>query len=195
MAKFNTNVTDSCDFCGLHTENSLSLFFTCDHTQHFWAGVCNYFLDFTIPFPMSRLQILFGVLDEPFDSHKNTAIMIGKLVIWACKFKKIIPNINFYKRSLRDYLVLLRYCHIMKNTINVFNDQWGEVFLNLAGEDGPQLQDPVDPGHGQLEQGLPMQDLLRQRQQPDNVPPALQHSLLQQADGDQGGHEAPVLFL
>ena len=176
-------------------ENSLSLFFTCDYTQQFWAGVCNYLLELTIPFPVSRLQILFGVLDEPFDSHKNTAIMIGKQAIWACKYRKIIPNINFFKRSLRDYLVLLRHCHIVTNTVIVFNDQWGEVLLNLAGQDGPQLQDPADPGHGQPEQDLSMQDLLRPGQQHVHVPPALQHSLLQQADGAQGRHEATVLLL
>ena len=142
VAKFKPNIIDTCDFCGLHSEQPLTLFVTCEYVQQFWAEVCNYFLDFIITIPMSRLKVLFGVLDQPYDSTVNTAIMIGKQVIWACKQRKIIPNLAYFKNSLKDYLVLLSYCNSLDNTSTVFNDQWGVVLHSLvAGPDGTQLQD------------------------------------------------------
>ena len=87
---------------------------------------------------MSRLKVLFGVLDQPYDSTVNTVIMIGKQVIWACKQRKSIPNLTYFKNSLKDYLIVLKYCSNMNNTCLVFNDQWAVVLSSLtARQDGP----------------------------------------------------------
>ena len=76
-----------------------------------------------------------GVLDESYDSTINATVMIGKQVIWASKFQKIQPNLFIFKRSLKDYLVLLSYCNSTTNTSLVVNDQWGEV-LRVLVQDG-----------------------------------------------------------
>ena len=68
VSKFKPNVTDQCDLCNLHIENALTLFTQCNVTLDFWASVRTYFQTFNIIFPTSRLQILFGILDEKFDS-------------------------------------------------------------------------------------------------------------------------------
>ena len=192
VAKFKDNIRDICDLCGQHSERPLSLFFTCNVTQQFWTEIVNFFLNFSIAIPLSRLKILFGVLDEPPDSIINTAIMIGKQVIWACKFRKSQPNIIMFKRSLKDYLVLLSYCHSMNNTCISCNDQWGAVLRNLVQEDG-QPDVPLNhqqghhvPHHGQPGQQLSMHHLLWQDQ--DHQCPAQppQHLLLQLPDDPPG---------
>ena len=139
VSKFKNWISDQCDFCGLHVENSLTLFHSCNFSQKFWAEVKYYLLDFTHTLPLSRLQILFGIHDESFDSISNTAILLGKRVIWASKHKKILPTLQHFKKSLKDYLVLLCYCHRIKNTSQIFHDQWGDIFRVLASQDGTQL--------------------------------------------------------
>ena len=110
-----------------------------------------FFLDFSHYLPISRLQILFGIHDEPFDSISNTAVLIGKRVIWSSKFKKTPPDLQHYKKSLKDYLTLLNYCSRIKNAALMFNDQWGDIFRALGGQDDPQLQ-----GHNVGHDGQPL---------------------------------------
>ena len=86
----------------------------------------------TFILPTTRLPILFGVLDENFDSKVNNFIMIGKRVIWASKHKKIQPNISHFKASLKDYLVILKMCKTIINQCNQFNDQWGNILRDLG---------------------------------------------------------------
>ena len=88
--------------------------------KKFWYDIKLFLLEFSHPLPISRLQILFGVHDEPYDSVSNTAILLGKRVIWASKF---------IKKSLKDYLVILVYCYNMKNTSSTFFYQWGDIYL------------------------------------------------------------------
>ena len=140
VSKFRNNVSDQCDLCGLHVENALTLFNSCDLTRQFWEQMRLFFLTYSHPLPILKVQILFGVHDEPFDSISNTAILLGKRVIWASKFRKTAPNIQQFKKSLKDYLVLLRYCNVIKNTSSIFDDQWGEICRALAGQDGAELE-------------------------------------------------------
>ena len=133
VSKLKPNVTDQCDLCNLHIENALSLFTQCNVTIDFWASVRTYFQTFNIIFPTSRLQILFGILDEKFDSTLNTIVMLGKRVIWASKHKKEKPNINHFKAVLKDYLIVLKICKTVSDLCIQFNDQWGTILRDLVG--------------------------------------------------------------
>ena len=138
VSKFKAHVTDHCDLCGEHVENALTLFTSCEVSKKFWFDIKLFFLDFSHPVPLSRLQILFGVPDEPYDSVSNTAILIGKRVIWVSKFQNNIPNLNYFKKSLKDYLTVLSYCNEMKNMSPGFLDQWGDIYRVVACSDGPR---------------------------------------------------------
>ena len=145
LSKFKNEISDQCDFCGSHIENALTLFSQCHKTQQFWSGVRQYLADFTISVPSSRLQILFGVVGETYDSSANTAIMIGKRVIWASKHSKKVPNLHLFRESLKDYLLLLKCCQTMSGSCASFNDQWGNVLHDLVDpRDAPQLPDRDD---------------------------------------------------
>ena len=133
VSKFKPDVTDQCDLCNLHTENALTLFMQCNVSLDLWASVRTYFQTLNTNVPTSRLQILFGVLDEKFDSTQNTIIMIGKRVIWASKHRKDKPKINHFKATLKDYLIVLKICKTITNLCNQFNDQWGNILLDLLG--------------------------------------------------------------
>ena len=132
LCKFKPGITDRCDLCQLHPENALSLFTQCNVSMRFWTDLQTYAHDMTFTLPTTRLQILFGFLEEKFDSKVNTFIMIGKRVIWASKQKKIHPNISHFKAYLKDYLVILKMCKTIANQCNQFNDQWGNILRDLG---------------------------------------------------------------
>ena len=88
VSKFKPDVTDQCDLCNLHIENALTLFTQCNVSLDFWASVRTYFQPLNINVPTSRLKILFGVLDENFDSTLNTSLMIGKTCDLGIKTQK-----------------------------------------------------------------------------------------------------------
>ena len=138
VSKFK-NISDRCDLCGQHVETPLTLFTQCPMVLSFWSEVKDYLAYFSITLPIARLQILFGIHSETFDSTNNIIILIGKRVIWVSKFQKIPPSINLFKKYLKDYLIVLSYCHSIKNTRSVFEDQWGTISWILAGHHGPQL--------------------------------------------------------
>ena len=192
VSKFKRTVSDQCDFCHDHIENALTLFWLCQVTQQFWGQVKLYLADFTINVPVSRLEILFGVAGESYDSKTNTAIMIGKRVIWASKHKKTLPSLTMFKKSLKDYLLLLKYCHAMSSTNVVFDDQWDIVLRDLDNDlvdqqqHVPQLPPTDVPSHGQLVQTEPVPDLLWPQQGPQYQPHPHVHHPLQQ-DDDQAG--------
>ena len=121
-------------------ENPLTLFTECPVVKVFWFAVKQYLDHLDHDLPTGRLQILFGIHTETFDSVKNIAILIGKRTIWISKFKKNPPCIEHFKNNLKDYLIILRFSHCLNNTSStVFNDQWGRFFWLLQGYHGPQL--------------------------------------------------------
>ena len=160
VSKFKRSVSESCDLCQAipgnpetHPENPYSLFWTCPQSQLFWADLKLYFLDFTINLPLSRTAILFGVLDETYDSTPNQIILLGKRVIWACKHKKTVPTKTIFLRSLKNHLNVLKVICVIRNTSTSFDGQWGRILAHLSGQqeavqDG-QLQGHDDQLHGQ----------------------------------------------
>ena len=132
LSKFKPAINDQCDLCQLHPENTLSLFTQCNVSIQFWTDLQTYAQDMAFTLPTNRVGILFGFLEENFDSTVNTFIMIGKRVIWASKHKKIHPNISHFKAHLKDYLVTLKVCKTISNQCNQFNDQWGPILRDLG---------------------------------------------------------------
>ena len=146
LAEFKPWISDMCDLCNLHIENPMSLFSQCPQALVFWSDIRQYLEYFGHhDLLINRLQILFGIHTESFDSVKNISILVGKRTIWISKLKKISPTLDLFKYYLKDYLIVLRFCHYVDNTSSAFNDQWGNCFWNLQGYHGPQLP----PGDGE----------------------------------------------
>ena len=142
VSKFKPEVSEMCSLCNMHIENPLSLFWECHVSQNFWSQVRTYLADNTFHLPDSRLGILFGFPREPWNSLTNTIVMIGKQVIWKSKVKEQRPTLIQFKRMLKSYLLLLRYCcHIDNSEISVlkFNQQ-GDSILRGLNQDDSELQ-------------------------------------------------------
>ena len=145
VSKFKSWVSDRCDFCGFHVENPLTLFTQCPKVLQYWSDIRQYLDYLGHDLPMGRLQLLFGIHSESFDSVKNIAILVGKRTIWICKILKAPLSLEKFKHNLKDYLNILCFCHSIKHTSSLFYDQWGTCFWLLQGNHGPQLP----PGDGE----------------------------------------------
>ena len=66
--------------------------------------------------------------------------MIGKQVIWTSKIKKQLPSLIQFKRSLRRYLVMLKYCSSIDSERPVFDKKWDRINSDLE-QDGTDISD------------------------------------------------------
>ena len=132
VSKFKNTVSDRCDLCTLETETSYHLFYLCPVSQRFWAETKQYLDKFNLFLPVTRLQILFGIITQTCDSVLNTFILLGKHLIWTCKHSKKIPNLNHFKNSLAAHLNNLKVCYVIKSLGHIFDDQWGNILLDLV---------------------------------------------------------------
>ena len=139
VCKFKPEVSELCDLCNLHVENPLTLFWECRVSQQLWSQVGTFFADHTIHIPDSRLGILFGFSKEPWDSIINTAVMIGKQVIWTSKVKKQLPTLAHFKRLLKYHLVLLKYCSTIESDQSIYKPEWNDILLDIS-QDGSGAQ-------------------------------------------------------
>ena len=135
VSKFKPEVSGLCDFCNLHDENPMTLFWECTVTQEFWGQVRLFIAGHTHHLPDSKLGVLFGFTRESWDSLNNTIIMIGKQVIWNSKVKKQTPTLIQFKRLLKYYLMLLEYCSKIDSVRCTFDQQWDSIISELNQDD------------------------------------------------------------
>ena len=85
-------------FCDNQPESLTHLFYHCSRSKQFWIEFELYWC------LISNQRIrLFGILTEnacPLLQLLNYFIIIGKLSLWDCRSKQILPNIYGFRSSL-----------------------------------------------------------------------------------------------
>ena len=98
---FRTN--DLCTFCDNHFESLTHLFYHCSPKQFwiefelYWCLISNQRLRFCVE------NALFGISSEnacPLLQLLNYFILIGKLYLWDCGSKQILPNIYGFRAEI-----------------------------------------------------------------------------------------------
>ena len=99
---FRTN--DLCTFCDNQPESLTHLFYHCSRSKQFWIEFELYWC--LISNQRIRLcleNVLFGILTEnacPLLQLLNYFIIIGKLYLWDCRSKQILPNIYGFRAKI-----------------------------------------------------------------------------------------------
>ena len=99
---FKTN--DLCTFCDNQPESLTHLFYHCSRSKQFWIEFELYWC--LISNQRIRLcleNVLFGILTEnacPLLQLLNYFIIIGKLYLWDCRSKQILPNIYGFRAKI-----------------------------------------------------------------------------------------------
>ena len=140
-------VTDSCSFGCEHRERISDLYWDCPIINNFWKELSNKFLVYLrLPFNFTKLNILFGIHDQPMDSVENTIILIAKRFIWKEKFSNSRPNYNAFVGYLMYHLETMKMISVIKNKEVDFDGQWGNI-VELLRQRGDNEQDrPAERG-------------------------------------------------
>ena len=100
----NTKLYKICSFCDNQPESLTHLFYHCSRSKQFWIEFELYWC--LISNRRIRLcfeNVLFGILTEntcPLLQLLNYFIIIGKLYLWDCRSKQILPNIYGFRAKI-----------------------------------------------------------------------------------------------
>ena len=99
---FRTN--DLCTFCDNQPETLTHLFYHCSRSKQFWSEFELYWcLISNQRICLCLENVLFGILTEnacPLLQLLNYFIIIGKLYLWDCRSKQILPNIYGFRAKI-----------------------------------------------------------------------------------------------
>ena len=99
---FRTN--DLCSFCKSQPESLNHLLFHCPYSKQFWKDFEIYWCIISNQRIRLSLQNVFvGIITEPSDPLHimlNYFIIIGKLFLWNCRNKQILPNIHGFRAKI-----------------------------------------------------------------------------------------------
>ena len=94
--------TFKCTFCNEEDETIQHLLFSCKYTELFWKEIIKWLKRFQILLnPSVETSILFGILKYKHFKLINHLIIIGKQVIYTCRYRKIIPNFQLFLSNIR----------------------------------------------------------------------------------------------
>ena len=97
-------ITDTfkCTLCNREDETTQHLLFSCKYTEPFWKEIIKWLKRFQILLnPFVETGILFGILKHKHFKLINHIIIIGKQVIYTCRYRKIIPNFQLFLSNNR----------------------------------------------------------------------------------------------
>ena len=132
---FNWKILDSpeCSVC-TKIDNIEHFFFYCDQSMFFWTQVEKWLsenIDYTYSFTV--LEVLLGCINcnKYFFYIINSVILIGKYSIKTCKQNQNDMFFSVFLQTLRYFLNIEKNIYSSKDSLSVFNDMYGVLYLKL----------------------------------------------------------------
>ena len=134
VSKFHTNVSPYCTFCTLSGETTnvelvSHLFYSCKVVSGFWQELRTWALGInsSLTLQMDIKIILFGFINQPFDSIPNFLILMGKHFIWKSKQRLSNPSFRAFKSFLKNKLIEIKSALELEKKVYLF-DKWLVIF-------------------------------------------------------------------
>ena len=139
VSHFIANIGPECYYCQLSIETISHIYWFCPIVNRFLEEVFEIISSSGIIFRPTKLQFLFGYLEESFNTPRNYLTLVVKKYIWNCKFKternlSIVGFKNFLAYFLND---LIKMYEFTNNPANL--NEWNDLFVLVA--------DPVTRDH------------------------------------------------
>ena len=107
ICKFVPNQNDRCTFCQAFIEDTVHLFWDCNHTTTFYTSLTQYFNELNIPWPpRSRELFFFGDHVKTFSSDAEYTYLHLKHYVWVSRCLKNALCIAAFKNKLRENILL-----------------------------------------------------------------------------------------
>ena len=104
LFKIGFRSNDLCTFCDNQPESLTHLFYHCSRSKQFWSEFELYWcLISNQRICLCLENVLFGILTEnacPLLQLLNYFIIIGKIYLWDCRSKQILPNIYGFRAKI-----------------------------------------------------------------------------------------------
>ena len=114
MVKYKKDLDTTCTFCNIYSESISHLFWSCEHTRHFWQGICRFILDNIYDkLELYFKDVLFGI--TKYKKELSEHFFLCNLLLLLAKFYihkyKVIVNkpscISFLKEATTYFPTLL----------------------------------------------------------------------------------------
>ena len=145
VSHFIANIGPECYYCQLSNEQISHLFWLCPIVSRFLEEVFDLITEYGILFRPTKLQFLFGYLEEAYSTPRNYLTLFVKKFIWNCKFKSDGGlSIVGFKSFLVYILGDIKKMYEITNKPAYF-DEWNDLFVHLIASLNPLNPDQ----HGQ----------------------------------------------
>ena len=115
---------DKCTFCKTEQETLCHFLFYCRHSNMLWKNVEQYYLTITKEFHgLCLREVIIGITMSKCPLL-NYLILIGKLYLWDCRKKQVLPNIEGFKFKVRIKYQVEKYISTKNNKLETFYEKW-----------------------------------------------------------------------
>ena len=152
VSHFIANIGPECYYCQLSIETISHLLWICPIVSRFLKDVFETITASGIIFRPTKLQFLFGYLEESFNTPRNYLTLVLKKYIWNCKFKSernlsIVGFKNFLVYFLNDLKKMNEFSNDPANL-----NEWNDLFVFV---EDPAIRDHHAPTPAQVHALLP----------------------------------------
>ena len=125
-----SNIVNSslCDFCNMHEETIIHLFWTCQISRDFWSRVEMFLNNKGFNITVNYEKISLGLSSLQKDNNIVSFILIlAKYFIFCSKYKKIIPRIDNFIQYLYRRQEIEKIIALKKDKLIVHNKKWSKL--------------------------------------------------------------------
>ena len=105
---------DKCTFCKTEQGTLCHFLFYCPHWNMLWKNVEQYYITISKEFHVLCLREVIIVITMSKCPLSNYLILIGKLHLWDCRKKQVLPNIEGFKFKVRIKYQVEKYISTRK---------------------------------------------------------------------------------
>jgi len=136
LHKCNLVPSTLCDFCHMHTETDIHVFWDCHPIQKFWMDIQNFIYDKLER--LENLELNFATISfcnltiaDANNSHViNFIILLAKYFIFKCKQEKTIPLEEAFVSFFNTRIKLEELIATTQNKLHIFNTRWAHFMPN-----------------------------------------------------------------
>nr|XP_039263093.1 uncharacterized protein LOC120339092 [Styela clava] len=118
--------TNLCEFCKLHIETLLHLFYNCPITSEFWSDIDQWIVFKTdnLNFNLGMKECFIGFDDISDMQFINCVLLAARFFIYRCRIQKRKPVFDVFNKFISDIRNNEKYIAMKNGKIMIHNTKW-----------------------------------------------------------------------
>ena len=122
------SASNLCDFCNMHIESQMHLFYYCPIVQRFWGLFKEYIEQKHLHFELTLKNVCLGLYDD--NILVNYLVVLAKKYIYNSKLQSKIPNIEAFKNIVLFNEKIERIVALKNEKLEKHNRKWSNFLLD-----------------------------------------------------------------